>query len=297
MSRSGQVLAAVRRTAPLVHCLTATVSMELVANLLLACGARPTMTWTAREAPATAGIADALLVNLGTLSEQGRAGMAATVPVAVERGLPWVLDPAAIGPAPSRVDLARELLAQRPDVVRCNASELLVLAGTGRGGRGADSTETPEQALRAARRLAREHGCVVAVSGPVDHLTDGERVVRLANGTAMLARVTGTGCALGALTAACCAAELALGAQRGPGWALDAAVAATSWLAVAGERADKRSRGPGSFRGALLDENFLLDEQALVREQRVEQQDVGQDVAPQVRGDATGSGWTIEEER
>ncbi|GAA1394928.1 hydroxyethylthiazole kinase [Luteococcus peritonei] len=289
MSRTARILAAVRESAPLVHCLTATVSMELVADLLLAAGARPTMTWTEREAPATTGLADALLVNLGTLSEEGRAGMLATLPVAVERGLPWVLDPAAIGPAPSRVALARELLTLRPDVVRCNASELLVLTGDGTGGRGADATQAPEQALAAAARLTREHGCVVAVSGPVDHLTDGERVVRLANGTPMLSRVTGTGCALGALTAACCAADLALGARRGPGWALEAAVAATSWLALAGERAERRSRGPGSFRAALLDEVFGLDEPALAGERRSEKRCV--DDAPGAHGVAGGQEW------
>ncbi len=264
MNRTAELVDEVRRGAPLVHCLTATVSMELVANLLLAAGARPTMTWTREEAPHVVRRADALLVNLGTLSEQGRAGMLATVPVAVELGLPWVLDPAAVGPAPSRVALAHELLAMGPAVVRCNASEALVLAGSGRGGRGADAVEEPGEALQAAGELARRHGCVVAVSGAVDVITDGSQVVQVPNGSPMMAQVTGVGCALGGLTAACCAALLSqdrrpaapAGAskQSGPGWALEAAVAAATWLGVAGERAASAARGPGSFAVALLDE-------------------------------------------
>ena len=98
--------------------------------------------------------------------------------------------------------MARDLLALgRPAVIRGNASEVLALTG-GAGGKGVDSAHTPEAALDAARALALEHRTVVAVSGPVDHLTDGDRVVRVHNGHPWLTKVTGVGCALGALVAA-----------------------------------------------------------------------------------------------
>lgn len=250
LARVADVIAAVRHRQPLVHCITATVSMGIVADGLLASGARPMMTETLLEAPTVTGIADALVVNLGTLSTDAMAGIPATVAVAVRDARPWVLDPTAIGIAPVRTPLARELLASRPAVVRGNASEVLTLAGAGHGGRGADSSATPEAAEDAAAKIADRTGGAVAVSGEVDLLLDRERRVRLARGTPLLTRVTGTGCLLGALTAACTAVR----DDR-----FTAALAATTWLNVAGELAASRSPGPGSFRMHLLD---ALDEVA-----------------------------------
>jgi hydroxyethylthiazole kinase len=222
--------------------------MGLVADGLLAAGARPMMTETLAEAPVVTTLADALLINLGTLSTDAMEGIPATVEVAAAQGRPWVLDPTAIGIAPVRTPLARRLLGARPTVVRGNASEILALAGSGEGGRGADSTATADSAERAARELADRTGGAVAVSGEVDLLRDASRQERLARGSVLLSRVTGTGCLLGALTAACTAVT------EDP---LEAALAATTWMAVAGERAASRAAGPGSFRMHLLD---TLDE-------------------------------------
>lgn len=248
MSGVASVVDAVRSAAPLVHCITATVSMNLVADALLAAGARPMMTETEAEAPVVDAVADVLLINLGTLSADGAAGIPPTVAAARDRGAPWVLDPAAIGRGPVRTPLAHKLAGRGPAVIRGNASEILVLARAGEGGRGADSTARPEDAAAAAASLARASGSVVAVSGPVDVITDGDRVRRIASGSPLLTRVTGTGCALGGLTAACCAVADPF----------EAAVAATAWLTGASERAAAASRGPGSFRVGLLDELFLV---------------------------------------
>lgn len=238
------VIAAVRERAPLVHCITATVSMGIVADGLLAAGARPMMTETLAEAPVVTTVADALAVNLGTLSTDAMDGIPATVAAAVRNGRPWVLDPTAIGLAPVRTPLARRLLESRPAVVRGNASEVLALAGTGAGGRGADSVASPAAAEDAARWVAGRTGGTVAISGATDLVLDGGRRALLTRGTPLLARVTGTGCLLGALTAACCAVE------ADP---FRAALAATTWLTVAGEMAAERAAGPGSFRMELFD--------------------------------------------
>jgi hydroxyethylthiazole kinase len=253
------VIAAVRERAPMVHCITAAVSMSIVADGLLAAGARPMMTETAQEAPSVTGLADALLVNLGTLSTDAIDGIPATV-AAHPAGTPWVLDPTAIGAAPVRTQLARELLGSGPTVVRANASEVLALLG-GPGGRGADSATGSEQAAEASHEVATRTGGVVAVSGrtdlivgPVPDAAPGSTrgavrdPLRVHRGDRMLTRVTGTGCLLGALTAACCA--VCPDARA-------AAHAATVWMDVAGERAAARATRPGSFRSALLD---ALDE-------------------------------------
>lgn len=242
------ILAAVRERAPLVHCLTATVSMSLVADGLLAAGARPMMTETAAEAPSVTTLADALQINLGTLSTDGMDGIPATVEVAARQGRPWVLDPTAIGLAPVRTPLARRLVGSAPAVVRGNASEVLALVGAGPGGRGADSTADAEAAEEAAAAVAARTGGAVAVSGAVDLVIDAGRRARVDRGVPLLARVTGTGCLLGALTAACTAVH------PDP---FEAALAATVWMDLAGERAASRASGPGSFRMHLLD---ALDE-------------------------------------
>ena len=239
-----EIIDAVRVREPLVHCITATVSMGIVADGLLAAGARPMMTETLHEAPVLTTIADALLINLGTLSTDALEGIPATVAAAVEAGHPWVLDPTAIGVAPVRTPLARELLESHPTVVRGNASEVLALAGAGSGGRGADSSATPDMASDAAEVVAHHTGGTVTVSGSRDLIFDGVHQTRVDRGTPMLTRVTGTGCLHAALTAACATATQD---------SFKAAHAATTWLNVAGEIAAQRAAGPGSFRMHLLD--------------------------------------------
>ena len=248
LARVRHVVAAVRQEQPVVHCITAAVSMSIVADGLLAAGARPMMTETISEAPVVTTAADALLVNLGTLSTDAMSAIPATVEAATASQHPWVLDPTAIGRAPVRTPLARRLLSSSPAVVRGNASEVLVLTEQGHGGRGADSIATPGDAARAAADVAaRTHGAV-AVSGAVDLVLDERQRAEVARGHTLLPRVTGTGCLLAALTAACCVVE----PDR-----FTAALAATTWLGVAGERAVQVSRRPGSFRVALFD---ALDE-------------------------------------
>lgn len=242
-----------RRRGPLVHCLTNVVAAPWTANVLLASGASPAMVDHPGEAGRFAGRADALLVNLGTLKEPAAMAMSRAVAGAAEGGTPWVLDPVGIGGLPWRTGVAKDLLEQAtPSIVRGNASEILALAG-GEGGRGPESVDTPEDALGAAAVLAREHHTVVAVSGRVDHVTNGQRLVRVGHGHPWLTRVTGAGCALGALMAAVAAQDGA--GQEGcstPGPLL-AATAATTAYTVAAELAAARASGPGSFAVALLD--------------------------------------------
>ncbi|MFE6736848.1 hydroxyethylthiazole kinase [Microbacterium sp. NPDC057650] len=245
---TARLLAELRAAPPLTHCITNSVVTGFTANVLLAVGAAPAMVDIVGESGMFASIASGLLVNLGTPTPEQRAATLEAVGGASAAGTPWVLDPVAIGVLPIRTDLARDLVGRRPTAIRGNASEILALAGLSAGGRGVDATDTTDAAAEAARLLAREHGSVVAVSGPVDLLTDGETEVRIANGTSLLTRVTGGGCALGAVMAAF------LGAARGTGIPALHAVAAASFVyEIAAERAAAASDGPGSFAVALLD--------------------------------------------
>ena len=240
---------AVSSATPLVQCLTNRVVSTITANALLAVGASPAMVDNPHEAGEFAALASAVLVNVGTPDDGTAAAMRLAAAAAAEHGRPWVLDPVAVGPLAFRTALAVELLDHRPAVVRGNASEVIALegaagGGSGPGGRGTDATSAVDEAAGAARALARRTGGVVAVSGEVDLVTDGERVVRVGGGHALLTRTTGAGCALGAIVAAYAAAV------PDP---LAAAVAAHAHVALAAQVAAATRAGPGSFAVAWLD--------------------------------------------
>lgn len=237
------VVESVRTGSPLVHCITNVVVANFTANVLLAAGAAPAMVDAPEESGLLASVAGAVLINLGTVTAAQAAGMRAAITGANAARVPWVLDPVAIGALPMRTALAQEFAGYGPALIRGNASEVGALAG-GAGGRGVDATTTPDEMADVAGAVAREFGTVVAMSGPVDLITDGTRTVRVASGSAMLTRVTGVGCALGAVMGAC----VAVTTDR-----VLAAAAATAWICVAGENAAQYSSGPGTFAVAFVD--------------------------------------------
>jgi hydroxyethylthiazole kinase len=240
----------VRQTSPLVQCITNSVVVNFTANALLAVGASPAMVDIVGEAEPFATVASGLLINLGTPTPEQRAAMIEAQAGAASGHTPWVLDPVAIGSLPVRTPLSHRLRDLGPSLIRGNSSEIIALAGTGSGGRGVDALDSVDAALPAARSLTEATGGIVAVSGPVDLVTDGSRVVRIANGDALLTRITGGGCALGAVMAA----FLAVDDDH-----LAATVAAVTVYTVAAEMAAAQSAGPGSFGVAFLDALASID--------------------------------------
>jgi hydroxyethylthiazole kinase len=256
----GDALARLRESAPLVQCITNIVAAQWSANVLLASGAAPAMVDNPSEAGPFAAAADAILINLGTPYPETAEAMIAAVTTAAANATPWVLDPVAVGPLAWRTELAHTLLEiGSPAVIRGNASEILALGG-GAGGKGVDSLETPEAALNVAQSLARRYGTVVAVSGAMDHITDGDRTVRISNGHPVMTRVTGVGCALGALIAA-------VAGTVDDGFL--AAATATAMMTVAADAAAVSSSRPGSFAVALLDELSDLSPNSLAEKVRL----------------------------
>jgi hydroxyethylthiazole kinase len=239
------LLADLRSASPLVQCITNAVVTNFTANVLLALGAAPAMVDIPGEAAQFAPLASGVLVNLGTPTEAQRAAMLEAAEAAAASGTPWVLDPVAVGFLTVRTRTAQQLVAQRPTIIRGNASEIIALAGSGGGGRGVDSVDEPAAALDAARLLASRYGSVVAVSGAVDAVVPADgAVIRVANGTPLLTRVTGGGCALGAVMAAF--------ASLTPDPLL-AATAATGVYTLAAEKAAILAEGPGTFAPRFLD--------------------------------------------
>jgi len=243
------IQAAVREQRPLVQCLTNYVSMDVAANVLLAAGASPAMVHAEEEAAEFAGLADAVYVNIGTLSPPWVESMHAAVAAARERGRPWVLDPVAVGATGYRTSVAVELFAQRPTVLRANAGEVLALAGAAGASRGVDSTASSDDAVEQARRLAHDSSCVVAMTGERDVVTDGDRVSIVSGGDDRMPLITALGCSLSALVAASCAVHED---------AFEAAVAACALLAVAGACAGESAVGPASLRTGLIDALAVL---------------------------------------
>ena len=262
-ARAHSILQTVRETGPLVSCITNSVAANITANVLLAVGAAPAMVDITGEAGPFAAAASGLLINLGTPQPEQRAAALEAATAAGEAGTPWVLDPVAIGSLAHRTALARELIAMGPAVVRGNASEIMALLGAG-GGRGPETSADVEAAMDAAHSVSERFGCVVAVSGPVDAIVEGTHVTRIVGGSPMLTRVTGGGCALGALIAAFIAAGRARdvgsrGERAGADTTRTCTVACHAVYSAAAKRAEARSAGPGSFQPAFLDALYALE--------------------------------------
>lgn len=244
-TRVGGVVDELRARRPLVQCITNYVSMDLAANLLNAAGASPAMVHHPLEAAEFAGLADAVVANIGTPSPDWADGMIAATAVAAERGIPWILDPVAVGATAYRRELAARLLTNRPTVIRGNAGEILALAGVAGAGHGVDSAADVDEVGDRAAVLAAESGCVVAVTGARDLITDGTRTVTVDGGDPRAPMITALGCSATALVAGCCA----ITDDR-----LVATTAALAMITVAIERAGHDAAGPGSLRWRLLDE-------------------------------------------
>lgn len=251
----------IRTAAPLVLSLTNSVVQPLTANLLLAVGAVPAMLNDAEEAAEMLrGGAAALLVNLGTVTRDQGLTMQTAVQEADRLNIPWVLDPVAVGALSLRTRLAEDLKERKPRIIRGNASEIMALAGYSSVTKGPESTSSSADAVQAAKELALHTGAAVLVTGRTDYSTDGHQVIATENGHAMMSRVTGVGCSMGALAAACAAVSPS---------PLHAAVSTAVLMGIAGEMAFEQSPTPGSFAVSLLDCLYSLSPEETVRRAKI----------------------------
>ncbi|TNB48273.1 hydroxyethylthiazole kinase [Martelella lutilitoris] len=245
MADADILLSEMREKAPLVHCITNHVAMNIAANVLLAAGASPAMVLAEEEAGEFAGLADALTINIGTLTSERLASMKAATAGARNSGKPWVFDPVAHFATGFRRQAARDILDLGPTVLRGNASEILAFSDAPASGKGVDAGDGVEAAEETARRLAAEGNMVVAVTGETDFVTDGRRAARVAGGSPLMPKVTALGCALTCLVGAFVGTR--------PADPFSATVAAFALYAVAGGKAHPMAQGPGSFAVQFLD--------------------------------------------
>jgi len=253
---------AIRRQSPVVHNITNYVVMNNTANALLAIGASPVMAHAEEEVEEMVNIASALVINIGTLSENWIKSMFKAAREARKKGIPVILDPVGAGATAYRTKTARDLIATEPPaVIRGNASEIMALYDDKSRTKGVDSAASSDMAIDIARRLSEIHNCVICVSGQTDFIIDKEKIVKIKNGHPLMSRVTGLGCTASALCGAFAAVEKS---------AFAATAKAMAVMGIAGEMAAGVATGPGSLQTNFLDFLYRLSEDDISRCLKIE---------------------------
>jgi len=252
MNATAELLKKIKEQKPLVHHITNWVTIYDCANIVRAIGALPVMAHAKEEAGDMARIANALVLNIGTLTNELIEAMKIAGKAANEKGIPVVLDAVGVGATKLRDDKAAELLNEiKIDIIKGNASEIAKLSGMEVQTKGVESTKVEANLIEVAKKLANEKKAVVVITGAEDIITNGKDVYLCKNGHKMMGSIVGTGCMAASVIGAFAAVEK------------DYAKAAASALVVfgiAGELAARRATGPGSYKESFYDEIYNLDE-------------------------------------
>ena len=239
------ILNEIRNNSPLVHNITNYVVMNNTANALLSVGASPVMAHSLDEVEDIISISSSLVINMGTLSELWVDSMIKAGKKANELKKPIVFDPVGIGASSYRTEIAKEIIEKTsPCVIRGNASEIMVLAQLSSVTKGVDSTAKTVEALDGAIQLSKELNNTVVVSGETDYIVTRNKVSSVNNGREIMSKVTGMGCTATSVIGASVAVEDDVH---------EAAVFSMALMGVAGEIAESKSNGPGSFQISFLD--------------------------------------------
>ena len=258
-----EIRLSVRKRNPLIHCITNPISINQCANGILAIGARPMMAEHPKEVREITETAQALMLNLGNITDARMASMKIAMLAAGAKGIPVILDAVGVACSALRREYIGELLALgTPAVIKGNYSEIYALRHEAYRSSGvdADGLIDTESISHAAVELALKYRTTVIASGKTDLVTDGTRVVQIKNGTPQLSRITGTGCLLGAL----CGAYLSVCAD------INAAITACAVLGVCGQIAET-PKGSGSFGMKLMDALSTLTEAQLETYAKIEE--------------------------
>ena len=238
-----------RQTKPVVLCLTNYVTADLVANSLLALGASPIMSNDIAEIEELIAISNVLCINIGTLDEISVNRCFKAAELARQHNKPIILDPVGAGASILRTKNATDLL-KLCDIVRGNASEIMALVDKNAKTIGVDTTNQVSEATDDAKILAKNFGLVTVVSGKIDFITDGNQEIVLPFGSSIMPYITGMGCALTAVVAAF------RGVMQDSYFAAESA---TAYFGLCGNLAEIKTKKPGAFRTAFIDELFSAD--------------------------------------
>lgn len=245
---ASSILMRVRENTPLVHNITNIVVANFSANGLLALGASPVMASAPEEAGDMAKIANAVVLNMGTLNRETVEAMIIAGKSANVHGVPVVFDPVGVGATPYRTISAQKLIEDiKIDFIKGNAAEIANLIGEKWEIRGVDAGSGHGNAIEMATLAAQKLQTIIIITGKDDVISNGTSTFVVHNGHPILTKVTGTGCTLAAVVGAFAAVE------KNP---LHAAVAALTFYGVAGEIAAQKTaeEGPGSFQKEFLNQ-------------------------------------------
>ena len=260
-----ELLEKIRRKSPLIHNITNFVVMNSSANILLAIGASPVMAHSPKEVEEMTSLADALVLNIGTLQDDWVESMILAAKTANQKSIPVILDPVGAGATSLRSRALENIMdAANISVLRGNASEIFSLASENIRTRGVDSSlSLSEDMVERAETLASELKCILAISGAEDIITDGNQTFSVKNGHPIMTRVTGIGCGLSAVTGAFCAVakkeEL-----------LTATASAVAVYGLCGDLAVQVSDKPGSFFTAFVDALYEVKPEDIRKKLKVE---------------------------
>ncbi|EPR13129.1 hydroxyethylthiazole kinase [Ruminiclostridium papyrosolvens] len=260
------LIAEVRSKKPLIHNITNYVTVNDCANVILAIGASPIMADDINEAADITSISSALVINIGTLNKRTVESMILSGKKANEKGMPVIFDPVGAGASTFRNEVTRAILDKvKISVLRGNLSEVSYIAGLNATTKGVDVSDTDiefNDSTAVAKKAAAKLGCIVAVTGAVDVISDSKNVVTISNGHKMLSNVTGTGCMTTALVGAFCGAENDY---------FKAAVAGVTVMGIAGEIAYEAAghKGTGSYHLAVIDYISKMDENIFGEKARI----------------------------
>ena len=262
MLQAYKTLEKIRKQKPLVHHITNWVTIYDCAHVTRCIGALPVMAHAKEEVEQMTGIAQALVLNIGTLTPELVEAMILAGKQANRKTIPIVLDAVGAGATDLRTDKAMEIMdAVHVDVIKGNAGEIATVAGGSAEVKGVESMGVEGDPMVIAKQLAGARDAVVVVTGKSDLVADADGVYRNHNGHEMMGRVVGTGCMAASVIGAFAAVHSEYSA---------AAAEALACFGIAGELAAEKAEGPGTFRARFFDEIFHLDERKIHDRMRVE---------------------------
>lgn len=246
----------IRRRQPLIHSMTNSVTIHDMADALIAVGASPMMAVEIKELGDIQSFSQALILNIGTLTEERLKAMLEAGRAANKQGVPIILDPVGAGATRFRSEAVHHLLSELDmTIIKGNAGEIAHLAGADWQSKGVDAGRGHGDLDEMTRSLAQKYDCLAGLSGEVDILSDGQDIIHVKNGHPLMSQITGSGDMLAHICGAFCAVAEADD--------MEAFVQACVYFAVAGEEAalDQRVRGNASFRTALVDHLYGLTDE------------------------------------
>jgi len=252
----------IRARQPLVHHITNWVTIFNCAQAVKSLGASPVMAHAQQEAAEITSISSALVLNIGTLTEDIIESMMISAETASKNKLPVILDICGAGASAMRNSSCIKLISSGYiSIIKGNASEVSCIAGLDATTRGVDSTEVSYDLTDVAYRLSQKFSCTVVITGKRDFIAGDEKIFTVDNGTELMGKVVGTGC-IAASMIGCFAAVL-------PGNPVVASTAALSAWGIAGEIASEKSGGAGSFLANIFDVLSSISENDIVSREKI----------------------------